>query len=130
LNRPTGNLGAFLHFENQDFQEVFLSKIHSNLVGKQCPRCCGFLLLQFSLERYICFFIFAEKPVWNKTTLSPSRKLRLAGSFSVNNQLNSPCKNVQEAPCTNSDGFVLRDTGVSSTLLIRLIGYKMNLSFL
>jgi hypothetical protein len=37
-----GTTWAFLHLENYDFQELFLSETNSILTGKQCTRCCKF----------------------------------------------------------------------------------------
>jgi hypothetical protein len=51
---------GYLHLENYDLQDVFLSKINSIFTGKQCARCCTFYYRSFSLERYVCFFNSAE----------------------------------------------------------------------
>jgi hypothetical protein len=58
-------------------------KTNTILTGKQCARCW------FSLERCMCFFTLAHRPIWKQISLSLSWKLRFAGSipFKTNSNL-------------------------------------------
>jgi hypothetical protein len=58
---------AFLHLENYDWQEVFLSKTNSLLTVKQCGRCSCFWQRWFSFKRSLCFFKLAEKAYSEQT---------------------------------------------------------------
>jgi hypothetical protein len=71
LSGVVGNKWAFLHLENCDLQEAFLSETHSILTGKQCTRCSiskrdGFLL------RGLCISSAElNRLIWSKESLSP-----------------------------------------------------------
>jgi hypothetical protein len=51
---------AFLHQENSDLQEIFLSQKMSILTGIQCTKWSCFSHTRFSMERYMFFFNLAE----------------------------------------------------------------------
>jgi hypothetical protein len=51
---------AFLHHENSDLQEIFLSQKMSILTGIQCAKWSCFSHTWFSMEGYMFFFNLAE----------------------------------------------------------------------
>jgi hypothetical protein len=72
-----GTKWAFLHLENSDLQEAFLSKTNSILTGKHCSRCSCFGQKSFSLERYMCFCNSYEKAyVEQREPISTLKNLR------------------------------------------------------
>jgi hypothetical protein len=62
-----GTKWAFLHLENCDLLEVFISKIHPFLTGKQCARGFSFLHRWFSLEKHLSFFNSGEEDFIDQT---------------------------------------------------------------
>jgi hypothetical protein len=62
----SGTKCAFIHLENYDFQEAFLSKTNSFHTGEQGAGKCGSSHTWFSLERSMRFFNFASRPIGKK----------------------------------------------------------------
>jgi hypothetical protein len=79
--------------------------------------------------KYVCFVSTTDRPIWKKMSLSPLWKLHLAGSifFQILLQF-SQRHNGLDAACTNVDGFLSRDTCVSSSRLNRPLWNKMSFS--
>jgi hypothetical protein len=68
-------------------------------------------------------------PIWNKMKLYPGRKFLFAGGIPLKKLTQFLWGNkALDAPAFNTDGFLSRDTYVSSTKLDRPIRNKMSLS--
>jgi hypothetical protein len=119
---------AYLDLGKHKLQEVFPSKIYSALTGKQCARCFCFVQMVFFWDIHVNVhlswiglfgtkwaFLVIENSDWQELF---SQKL---SQFSQGN-------NVLDAPASGTNGFLLRDTCISSTQLKRPIRNKHCLS--
>ena len=62
-----GTKWAFIHLENCDLQELFISTINPFLTGKQYARGFSFLHRWFSLEKHLSFFNSGEQAFIDQT---------------------------------------------------------------
>jgi hypothetical protein len=128
LNRPIWNKKSLPHLEKYDLQEVFISKTHSFLPGKQSARCscrkqrclsprvrCVLSNHQIGLCGTKWSFLYLQNYDLQEVFLSKLTQ------FSQGN-------NFLDATASNTNEFLFRDKGVSSTQLNRPIWNKDNLS--
>jgi hypothetical protein len=115
--RGIGLLGTktlYLHLQKHKLQEVFLSKTCSVLTGKQCFR-CSFSITDGFLWRDTCVSsTLLNRPIWNED--SPQKpKLQEVFLSQTNSVLTG--KQCARSSATNRDGYLWRDTCISSTQL-------------
>jgi hypothetical protein len=105
------------------------SKMNSTLTGKQCSRCCSFWHTWLSLGKYMCFFCSDEYAyLEQKQSISTLKLLSCRkNSFQKLSQYAWGNK-VLDATACKTDGFLSRETCLSSTYLNRPIWNIMSLS--
>jgi hypothetical protein len=130
LLRRIGLFGAkwsFLHFENYDLQDVFLSKCNSSLTRKQSGRFFA-SNTDFVLSRYTHDSSTSLNwPICKKIRLSPSWKVSIAGVILPKPLGSLTGKQCGCNSCFYLDAFLSRSACVSSTELTRPIWNTMSL---
>jgi hypothetical protein len=129
MKKPTWNKISLPHLEKCDLQDVFISKINSILTGKQCAKCFQLQHRWFCLVRYMFFFNLSEKAYLEQTApFFTLENLCCRKYFFQKLTQFSQGNNVFDVPPVKTEGFLLRDTFVSSTQVNRPIRSKISLS--
>jgi hypothetical protein len=119
----------YLHIENYDLQEVFLSKTNSILTEKHTTTHCTYWHTWYSLERYVYFFNSAKEANLEQTAPISTLKHLSCKKYSFQKLTQfSKENNALGDPATNIDGFVWRDMCVSSITLNSPFRSKQSLS--
>jgi hypothetical protein len=122
-----GTKWVFLHLENTDSQELFLSIPYSILVGKKGARCCILLKRYFYLKRQMSSTQW-KMPSWSQRHLSAPWNTEVAGSFSLKTSSILSGKECARCSCIEQWRISSRDTCVSSPPLNRPIWSTRRLS--
>jgi hypothetical protein len=119
---------AFLHLENYDFQEVFLSKTNTILTGKMC------LMLMFLTQMFFFWTIHVFLHLSKEGLFGANRAylhhetLKLQEVFLSKPKSILTGNNMLDAAAANIHDFLWRDIYVSSTQLNRRLWIKQSLS--
>jgi hypothetical protein len=114
------------HLENSDLQEGFLSKTHSIITGNNVLDATA-SNLDFFLKIYVCS-TQPNSPIWSKQSISQHETpmlQELSHSKTTSILTGKQCAN---ATGSKANGFLSRDTCVSSPQLNRHVCHKESLS--
>jgi hypothetical protein len=124
-----GTKCAFLHLEHFELHEVFLPKIHSVLIGKQCTRCSCFRHRVFFFRVINVFIQLSWLSLFGQKKLNSTLKILISRKYSFQKLTQfSQEKNVLNSGASNVHCFLWRDTWVSQTYLKGPLWSKQKLS--
>jgi hypothetical protein len=127
-NRPICNKMRLSPLWKVWYAAVFLPKTNTFLTGKECALAPASNKGGFLSSNACVSSAYMKRPIWNTMSLSPAWTLWLPGCIPFKNCLNSQRETMLEASASKIDGFLCRDTCVSSTHLNRPIERKEHLS--
>jgi hypothetical protein len=115
---------VYLHHENYDWQDVFISKTKSIFTGKPCAGCCTFYYRWFFGEILVFLQLIWIALLGANKAHSTLKHLAFRKYSIQNLTWFSKGNNLLDAPASKLDGFLYRHACVSSTQLSRPIWAK------